>query len=159
MKQALGSLPSTYIVMVPRARFGMDLRSLLSLSAFGERCRRPLRNLDLRGRAEEKAVQQRPERIWHSLGATGRFFGNSAFEVCPPKPRSHSRFAASAVGGRVCRRPGCRRTVIVELKCVDHVANERIAQCINYLKASRLHAALLINFHRPKLEWKRILLD
>ena len=34
--------------------------------------------------------------------------------------------------------------VIVELKCVDRFANEHLAQCINYLKASRLSVALLI---------------
>ena len=49
--------------------------------------------------------------------------------------------------------------VIVELKCVDRFANEHLAQCINYLKASRLSVALLSNFQRPKLEWKRVLLD
>ena len=49
--------------------------------------------------------------------------------------------------------------VIVELKCVDRLANEHLAQCINYLKASGLPVALLINFQRPKVEWKRILLD
>ena len=49
--------------------------------------------------------------------------------------------------------------VIVELKCVDRFANEHLAQCINYLKASRLGVALLINFQRPKVEWKRVLLD
>ena len=31
--------------------------------------------------------------------------------------------------------------------------------CINYLKASGLRVALLINFQRPKVEWKRVLLD
>ena len=49
--------------------------------------------------------------------------------------------------------------VIVELKCVDRFANEHLAQCINYLKASGLRVALLINFQRPKVEWKRVLLD
>ena len=49
--------------------------------------------------------------------------------------------------------------LIVELKCVDRFANEHLAQCINYLKVSGLRLALLINFQRPKLEWKRILLD
>jgi|SRR5579862_5596328 len=49
--------------------------------------------------------------------------------------------------------------LIVELKCVDRFANEHLAQCINYLKASGLRVALLINFQRPKVEWKRILLD
>src|SRR5579863_661658 len=49
--------------------------------------------------------------------------------------------------------------VIVELKCVDRFANEHMAQCINYLKASGLRVALLINFQRPRVEWKRVLLD
>ena len=50
-------------------------------------------------------------------------------------------------------------TLIVELKCVDRFVNEHLAQCINYLKASRLRVALLINFQRPKVEWKRVLLN
>lgn len=49
--------------------------------------------------------------------------------------------------------------VIVEVKCVERFANEHLAQCINYLKASGLRVALLINFQRPKLEWRRVLLD
>jgi hypothetical protein len=49
--------------------------------------------------------------------------------------------------------------VIVELKCVDRFANEHLAQCINYLKASGLRVALLINFQKPKVEWKRVILD
>jgi GxxExxY protein len=49
--------------------------------------------------------------------------------------------------------------IVVELKCVDRLANEHLAQCINYLKASGLRVALLINFQRSKLEWKRVLLD
>ena len=48
--------------------------------------------------------------------------------------------------------------VIVELKCVDRFANEHLAQCINDL-GSRLTVALLINFQKPKVEWKRVLLD
>ena len=39
--------------------------------------------------------------------------------------------------------------LVVELKCVDRLAGEHFAQCINYLKASSLPAALLINFQRP----------
>jgi GxxExxY protein len=49
--------------------------------------------------------------------------------------------------------------LIVELKCVERPGNEHLAQCINYLKASGLHVALLVNFQRPKVEWKRVLLD
>ena len=47
--------------------------------------------------------------------------------------------------------------VVVELKCVDHFSSEHTAMCINYLKASHLRLALLINFQQPKVEWKRII--
>src|SRR5271157_5461696 len=40
--------------------------------------------------------------------------------------------------------------LLVELKCVDHLANEHMAQCLNYLKASGLRLALLINFQKPR---------
>jgi GxxExxY protein len=46
--------------------------------------------------------------------------------------------------------------IIVELKCADRLGNLHMAQCINYLKASGVKIALLINFQRPKIEWKRI---
>lgn len=46
--------------------------------------------------------------------------------------------------------------LLVELKCSDHFSNEHVAQCINYLKASGLRLALLINFQKPRLEWRRI---
>jgi GxxExxY protein len=48
--------------------------------------------------------------------------------------------------------------VLVELKCVQRLKEEHTAQCINYLRASGLRLCLLINFQRPRLEWKRILL-
>jgi len=47
--------------------------------------------------------------------------------------------------------------VLVELKCVDYLSNEHLAQCINYLKASHLRLALLINFQKPKVQWKRVI--
>jgi len=46
--------------------------------------------------------------------------------------------------------------LIVELKCVDCFSNLHMAQCINYLKASGLKLALLINFQKPKVEWRRV---
>ena len=46
--------------------------------------------------------------------------------------------------------------LVVELKCVDRLANEHTAQCLNYLRASGLTLCLLVNFQRPKVEWKRI---
>jgi GxxExxY protein len=49
--------------------------------------------------------------------------------------------------------------LIVELKCVDQFSNEHLAQCINYLRASGIKLALLINFQKPRVEWKRIVYD
>ena len=46
--------------------------------------------------------------------------------------------------------------LVLELKCVDGFSNEHLAQCLNYLKASGLKVALLVNFQKPKVEWKRI---
>ena len=46
--------------------------------------------------------------------------------------------------------------LVVELKCVDRLANEHIAQCINYLRASGRTVCLLVNFQKPKVEWRRI---
>jgi GxxExxY protein len=46
--------------------------------------------------------------------------------------------------------------LVVELKCVDSLASEDAAQCLNYLRASDLNACLLVNFQKPKVEWKRI---
>src|SRR5690348_9492766 len=43
--------------------------------------------------------------------------------------------------------------LLVEVKCVDQFSTEHLAQCLNYLKASGLHLALLISFRRPKVEW------
>ncbi len=44
----------------------------------------------------------------------------------------------------------------VELKCVDRLAAEHMAQCINYLKASGLPVCLLVNFQHPRVEWRRV---
>jgi len=46
--------------------------------------------------------------------------------------------------------------LLVELKCVERFANEHIAQCLNYLRASGLTVCLLVNFQKPKVEWRRI---
>lgn len=49
--------------------------------------------------------------------------------------------------------------MILELKCAESLAKEHLAQCINYLRATDKEVALLVNFQRPKVEWKRIVLD
>ena len=47
-------------------------------------------------------------------------------------------------------------TVVLELKCVERLAPEHTAQCLNYLRASAKPICLLVNFNRPKVEWKRL---
>jgi GxxExxY protein len=46
--------------------------------------------------------------------------------------------------------------LVIELKCVERLGDEHMAQCLNYLRASGLARCLLVNFQRPKVEWKRI---
>jgi len=45
--------------------------------------------------------------------------------------------------------------LLVELKCVERLAKEHTAQCLNYLRASGRTISLPVNFQRPKVEWKR----
>jgi GxxExxY protein len=47
-------------------------------------------------------------------------------------------------------------SLVIELKCVDRLANEHTAQCLNYLKASGKTVCLLVNFQNSKVDWKRI---
>jgi GxxExxY protein len=46
--------------------------------------------------------------------------------------------------------------LVLELKCVDRLANEHTAQCLNYLRASGRSVCLWVNFQKPKVQWKRI---
>jgi len=46
--------------------------------------------------------------------------------------------------------------VIVECKAAINLDSIHEAQLINYLKASSLHVGLLINFGRPKLQYRRL---
>jgi len=48
--------------------------------------------------------------------------------------------------------------LLVELKCCEAFSKEHLAQCLNYLKASGKNIALLVNFQKPKAEWKRVVL-
>lgn len=48
--------------------------------------------------------------------------------------------------------------VLVELKAVKELDNIHQAQCINYLKATGLKVCLLLNFGKPRVQVKRIVL-
>jgi GxxExxY protein len=49
--------------------------------------------------------------------------------------------------------------VIVEMKAARTLDEVHSAQCMNYLKATGLKVCLLINFGRPRVDIKRIVLD
>ena len=41
----------------------------------------------------------------------------------------------------------------------ERLADQHLAQCLNYLKASERHIALLVNFQHPRVEWSRVVRD
>lgn len=48
--------------------------------------------------------------------------------------------------------------IILEVKNCSALTNDHIAQSLNYISISRLKLALLVNFGKPSLEYKRLLL-
>ena len=51
----------------------------------------------------------------------------------------------------------CFGDVVIEIKATSHLSSEHQAQTLNYLNASGLEVALLVNFgHFPKLEYVRL---
>src|SRR5580698_889674 len=38
--------------------------------------------------------------------------------------------------------------ILIELKCTDHLTNDHLAQCLNYLKASGRTLCILVNFQK-----------
>src|SRR5689334_4460600 len=50
----------------------------------------------------------------------------------------------------------CFDQIIIELKAFHGLSGREESQLLNYMKATRMHVGLLINFgSTPKLEWKR----
>ena len=49
--------------------------------------------------------------------------------------------------------------VLCELKSVDRISNAHRAQALNYLKATGLELAIILNFGKEKLEFERLVLQ
>ena len=51
------------------------------------------------------------------------------------------------------------KRLIVEVKTVEKINDEHIVQVINYLKVTGLQVGVILNFKRPRLEWRKIVLQ
>ena len=49
--------------------------------------------------------------------------------------------------------------LIVEVKTVEKIIAEHIGQVLNYLKITGLEGGVILNFKRPRLEWKKVVLQ
>jgi len=49
--------------------------------------------------------------------------------------------------------------IILEAKAVSELRNEHVEQTINYLAASGIEVGLLVNFRKPRVEYKRLILS
>jgi len=54
--------------------------------------------------------------------------------------------------------PLVEKKMVVELKAIDRLNSTHVGQLLNYLKAGGLKVGLLLNFGRPRLEYKRVVL-
>ena len=80
------------------------------------------------------------------------------------RPSRHSGCRRSLVyshlQGPLCRRVLCgpprRRRLGGRAEMCGSVLQRAPAQCLNYLRASGRSVCLLVNFQKPKVEWKRI---
>ena len=53
----------------------------------------------------------------------------------------------------------CCEKIVLELKAVEKLTTEHLAQVFNYLKATGLKLGIIVNFgHYPDLEYKRIVI-
>lgn len=49
-------------------------------------------------------------------------------------------------------------SVIVDAKVIERITDMERGQMLNYLRITKLHVGLILNFKKPKLEWERLVL-
>ena len=47
-------------------------------------------------------------------------------------------------------------TVVVETKTIDRISAHELGQMLNYLRITKLEVGLILNFKRPRLEWRHV---
>ena len=73
------------------------------------------------------------------------------------KQKSIDVFYKGKIAKNFCCDLMVDRKILVELKAIKNLTEIEYAQVLNYLKATGLQLALLINFGTPSLEFKRII--
>lgn len=48
------------------------------------------------------------------------------------------------------------KTVVVDTKTIEKITDIEVGQMLNYLRITGLELGLIINFKRPRLEWRHI---
>lgn len=49
--------------------------------------------------------------------------------------------------------------VIVDTKVIEAISDAEVGQVMNYLRIAKLELGILLNFRRPKLEYRRVALS
>jgi GxxExxY protein len=79
--------------------------------------------------------------------------GIKAEQQVPIKVRFHGRVVSDYIADILVEN-----SIILELKAQDKIADIHKAQTINYLKATGLRLAILLNFGKDKLDHERLVL-
>ena len=48
--------------------------------------------------------------------------------------------------------------LVVDAKVIERITNVERGQMLNYLRITGMKVGVILNFHKPKLEWERIIL-
>lgn len=76
-----------------------------------------------------KSEQQKPVKVFYREQIVGEFFADVLVE----------------------------EKILVELKAVKNLADAHFAQCLNYLKATKLPVGFLVNFGEASVKFKRLI--